>query len=71
MVYMHDMFDASIDVVHSDLFIAVRVYPTARSVSRWLEEHLVARVFENARTLPDEICVLYFVRIRRQQVINE
>lgn len=36
---MHDMFGASIDVVHSDLFMAVRVYPAARTVSRsWLEE---------------------------------
>lgn len=43
----------------------------ARTVSPWLEEHLVARVSENARTLPDEICVSYFVRIRRQEVINE
>jgi len=70
---MHDMFDASIDVVHSDLFIAVRVYPAACSISRsWLQGAPgIARIFENARTLPDEICILYFVRIRRQQVINE
>jgi len=43
---------------HSDLFIAVRVYLAVCSVSRWLED-LIARVFENVRTLPDEICILY------------